>query len=280
MVIPTETLAIGPAMRWLALALSSVFVFAVAVITAGDAVFRRLRQRQMARELAKIKWHKFNGVAVLLLLASCLARSAPITGVTQTWTYDPETHSGTVHIVNVSHKNITALSIGLYITQHDGSTFIASEGYDELMRRSFAPGETKDDVEAIPTSMASAGADLTNPDNVRAEVDAVVYDDGTAEVTNQRAFASIIANRKEQLAAMKKVSEVVSELNDPTAIVAELKRLASIAKANGNDITQIELENAIPRIPKDKADLPAFLTAHEQRVAEIEPHVNIKVVRP
>jgi hypothetical protein len=218
------------------------------------------------------------GITTLMLLCSCMARSAPISGVTQLWTYDPGTHSGTIHIVNVSHKNITALSIGLYITQHDGSTFIASEGYDELMRKPFAPGETKDDVETIPASVPNA--DLTNPSNVRAEVDAVVYEDGTAEVTNQRAFNSIVANRKEQLAAMKKVSAVVSELNDPAAILAELKRLASIAKASGNDITQIELENAIPKIPKDKADLAAFLTAHDQRVAEIESHANIKVVRP
>jgi len=214
----------------------------------------------------------------LLLLSSCLARSAPITGVTQTWTYDPETHRGTVHIVNVSHKNITAYSIGVYITQRGGSAFIASERGQEFSLTPFAPGETKDQVESAGQSMENA--DLTNPDNIHAEVDVVIYEDDTAEVTNQRAFDSIIANRKAKLAAMKKVSEVVSELDDPAAIVAELKRLSSLAMASGDDIGSIEMDNAVTRMPKDKAALPAFLTEHEQRVAGLTAHVNIKVVRP
>jgi hypothetical protein len=73
--IPTESLAIGPAMRWLALALSSVFLFAVAVITAGDAIFRRLQRRALQRSLNKVPWHKLV-VAVLLsfsLLTSQMA---------------------------------------------------------------------------------------------------------------------------------------------------------------------------------------------------------------
>jgi hypothetical protein len=44
MIIPTESLAIGPAMQWLALALSGVCVFAVAVTTVGDAIFKRLQR--------------------------------------------------------------------------------------------------------------------------------------------------------------------------------------------------------------------------------------------
>jgi hypothetical protein len=47
--ISTESLAIGPAMRWVALALCSVFVFAVVAITAGDAIFRRLQRRALER---------------------------------------------------------------------------------------------------------------------------------------------------------------------------------------------------------------------------------------
>jgi hypothetical protein len=68
--IPTESLAVGPAMRWLALALSSAFVFSVFVITAGDAIFRRLQRRALQRSLNKVEWHKL--VAAILLSFSLL----------------------------------------------------------------------------------------------------------------------------------------------------------------------------------------------------------------
>jgi hypothetical protein len=44
----------GPVLRWLALALSGVFLFAVAVITAGDAIFRRLQRAAIKRSLNKV----------------------------------------------------------------------------------------------------------------------------------------------------------------------------------------------------------------------------------
>jgi hypothetical protein len=66
--IPTESLAIGPAMRWLALALSGVFVFAAVVITAGDALFRRLQRKAFQRSLDKVA----KLVAAILLSFSLL----------------------------------------------------------------------------------------------------------------------------------------------------------------------------------------------------------------
>lgn len=60
-----ETLAIGPTLRWLALALGGVFLFAVAVVTAGDAIFKRLQRKAIQRSLSKIKW--------MPLVALCLS---------------------------------------------------------------------------------------------------------------------------------------------------------------------------------------------------------------
>jgi hypothetical protein len=66
--IPTESLAIGSALRWIALALCSVFVFAVVLIIAGDAIFRRLQRRAIERSLNKVEWHKLVGAILLTFL--------------------------------------------------------------------------------------------------------------------------------------------------------------------------------------------------------------------
>ena len=224
------------------------------------------------------------GVVVALLLCSRVSWSATVTGVSQTWTYDPVARSGTVHIVNVSHKVITAYSIGLYVTQRDGSTFIAEEKGQEFSLTPFAPGETKDEVQVAPSQTQMDSADLNNPNNIRAEVDVVVYADDTAEVNNQQAFDNIVENRKATLAALKTIDEVVQQtLNDPTvtdhhaAIVAELDRLSVVAK-NKNDPIGGFLDVHRSEIPQDEAELSGFIKHNEQRIAELEPHTNLKVV--
>jgi hypothetical protein len=224
------------------------------------------------------------GVLTLLLLCGCLAQSAPITGVTQMWMYDAETRKGTVHFENVSHKNIVAYDVGEYITCKDGHVFVASENTHMNMRGVFAPGQTRDQEVNGPTMME--GADLTNPNNIRAEVDVVVYEDDTAEVTNQRAFESILEHRQAEVEATKKINEVVQKvLDDSTvtdqhaAIVTELQRLAVVAKKEEHFALSSLLDVRGSEIPQDKADMPAFIKRNEQRIAEEEPHANLTVVQ-
>ena len=82
----------------------------------------------------------------------------------------------------------------------------------------------------------------------------------------------------------EEVNEVIAQqLADPcvtdhhAAIVAELKRLSAVAKANNDDTTGIALDNAISGT-RGKASLSAFVTVNEQRIAELEPHTNLKAV--
>jgi hypothetical protein len=84
--IPTESLAIGPAMRWLALALSNVFIFAVAVITAGDVLFRRLQRKAIQRSLNKLKWTPLVAVCLsvsLLTSQMAFAQTVPAPKMTR-----------------------------------------------------------------------------------------------------------------------------------------------------------------------------------------------------
>jgi hypothetical protein len=69
-----ETLAIGPALGWVALALAGAFVFAVFLITAGDALYRRFERAQIKRELGKLKCTPLIAVCLSVsLLTSQLA---------------------------------------------------------------------------------------------------------------------------------------------------------------------------------------------------------------
>jgi hypothetical protein len=68
--IPENTLAVGPALRWLGLAMSVLFVLSVLFVYRGGALWRRLRRKALERSLDKIKWHKL--VAAILLSFSLL----------------------------------------------------------------------------------------------------------------------------------------------------------------------------------------------------------------
>ena len=226
------------------------------------------------------------GVVVLLLLCGCLARSAPITGVTQTWTYNAETRKGTVHFVNVSRKNIVSYNIGEYVTYKDGHVFVAGERTEMNMYGEgvFAPGQTHDEEVSGPTMME--GADLTDPNNFRAEVDVVVYEDDTAEVNNQRAFEHMLEIRQAAVEATMTLNQVVQKvLEDPsitdqhTAIVAELQRLAVVAKKEQHHTLGSYLDARVNEIPWNKTELPAFIKQNEQEIAKLEPHANLTVVQ-
>jgi hypothetical protein len=226
------------------------------------------------------------GVVVLLLLCGCLAWSAPITGVTQTWTYNAETHKGTVHIVNVSRKNIVSYSIGEYVTYKDGHVDIAGERSQMNMYGDgvFAPGQTHDEEVNGPTMME--GADLTDPNNFRATVDVVIYEDDTAEVDNQQAFEFMLENLQAAVEAIKTLNQVVQKvLDDPsitdqhTAIVADLQRLAVVAKKEQHHTLGSYLDARVNEIPWNKTELPAFIKRNEQEIAKLEPHANLKVVQ-
>jgi hypothetical protein len=282
--IPENTLAVGPALRWIGLAMLVLFLFSVFLITAGDALFRRLQRRAVQRSLNKVEWHKFMGVAALLLLCSCLARSAPIRGVTQSWKYDAETHKGTLHFENVSHKNIVAFNVGVYVTYKDGHLFVLSESAHDLYRKNevFAPGQTRDEEITGPTEMP--GVDL-NQNTFRAEIDVVIYDDDTAEVNNQQGLEFLLENRQVTVEAAKKTNEVIQKvLDDPTvtdkraAIIAGLQQLSTVAKKQEQFTLSSLLDVRQSEIPQSKAGLLAYIKRNDQKIADLEPHINVKTI--
>jgi hypothetical protein len=66
--IPENTLAVGPALRWIGLALSMLFVLPVLFVYAGGALWRRLQRKAVQRSLDKVA----KLVAAILLSFSLL----------------------------------------------------------------------------------------------------------------------------------------------------------------------------------------------------------------
>jgi hypothetical protein len=230
---------------------------------------------------------KSSGVLVLLLLSSCLAQSAPITGVTQTWSPDATGKSGTLHIVNVSHKLITAYSISVGESQERVTDFLpvmlSVKEYggpfrDTSNSGAFEPGGVFD--EKVP---------LEDP-TVTPVIDLVVYADGTAEVGNQKTFNNVQAMRKGRLLAAQKTTEVIQqkladqELKDPhAAIVAELNSILSVYKKNQSDLATgymaMIIEETISHMPGERTDLADFLKIKTSGIALLQAHSNLSEVR-
>src|SRR5260370_32124868 len=66
--IPENTLAVGPALRWLGLAMSVLFVLSVLFVYGGGALWRRLERRALQRSLNKVEWQKIIPAILLSFL--------------------------------------------------------------------------------------------------------------------------------------------------------------------------------------------------------------------
>jgi hypothetical protein len=150
-------------------------------------------------------------VLVLLLLSSCLARSAPITDVViQAWRYDPQGQTVFVPITNNSQKTITAFNLSLKVTAsgvaseyQTGRDFIGNDLLQEHYRDkevfvpiSILPGATYTERIPVPTDF----------ENISMVLDMVAFSDRTAEADNVPALERLIEQRKAIAASIEKVN--------------------------------------------------------------------------
>ena len=253
---------------------------------------------------------------ILIFIAACTAVSQaqvqnspprPIGAAVQESHYDPVKRTMTFSVVNISHKDITALSLQLRETYADGTEGTHEYTLDFLPSMistielgheikpgggngAFAPGATSNTQE-FPQS--PGGQKLS------ATVDMVAYADGTTDVLNERAFRALVLRRKGDVLAVRKVDELLrTALSDPkvdhpsATVAAQLKGLA-VALQNKNlsaddaedyvgpgFIEAIQDISHAPTTPggrsgKEDGYLLTLIKIHENRISLLLPHTEL-----
>src|SRR5712672_747633 len=189
--------------------------------------------------------------------------------VIESWRYDPAQKAVILHLVNQSHKDVTAFNISILEKYADGSTSYLdgtpSDIHDHQMMEDMLGLLISIQLGMSPGSGKGtfvAGTSRDYPDfvgkdvsGIDAVVDVVAYADGSADVlNNDRAFRNLTAERKGRLLAMEKVTEVIkraladSMVSDPvSAALNELLPFAESLDAKTKNRSPEVAENNVAR---------------------------------
>lgn len=206
--------------------------------------------------------------------------------------YDAERGVTTVHVVNTSHKEISAIDLAFQVTFADGTQSAPDSSF---RGQDFVAGITQGRGGFEPG--AEFDVEFTGQEGpVRATVDVVIYADGTADVLNERLFKSLVADRKGTVRGMRKVDELLNvALNDPSlqhpsaTVIAQLKSLYEVIKAGGSlDEDRagfaMELRAAIREIShrwpdgrseREESYLREYIVRNEEQIALLLPHTEV-----
>lgn len=240
-------------------------------------------------------------LCILVALAPSLRGSSSVGAAVQSSEYDTTTGITTVHIVNTSHKEISALDLSLQVTFPDRSVSRrggSSFGIDFLEgiiqgKGGFEPGAVfSQEIRGLPGPAQAA-------------IDLVVYSDGTADVLNQGAFNEFAADRKARVRALQRVNDLLnsaladSAIQHPSAtVVGQIRSLVAAIKQQehsdagaggyGSELqtTMQNLTNLLgsPRLTEPAFEgnqLRALIKTHQDRISGMLPHTElVKAVRP
>ena len=201
----------------------------------------------------------------------------------------------TVHLLNISDKEVTAFTLSVRQTLPDGKTFTPSAltsdtlgGY-LLNGKGFSPNSTQD-------------VQIDQPDDATLVVDVVIYADGTAQVQDQDRFKEIMDRRKAHFETLEKVDEAIEKvLADPAAehptasVAARLKAELDDAQRKADTSTkaviqgngspeEMELENEIRNLTRfvnrnQEAPLDEMLQRNKTELAKLAPHVHVTEIQ-
>jgi hypothetical protein len=237
-------------------------------------------------------------LAGALLSAAALApgpsASTPMGAEVQGAEYDAARGVTTVHVVNTSHKEISAIDLAFQVTFADGTESAPGSSF---RGQDFVAGITQGRGGFAPG--AELDVEFTGQEGpVRAKVDVVIYADGTADVLNGWVFKSLVVNRKGTVRGMRKVDELLNAaLSDPSlqhpsaTVMAQLKSLYAVIKAGGSlDEDRagfaMELQVAIQdishtwqspdgRSEREDSRLRDYIVRNEEQVALLLPHTEV-----
>ena len=237
--------------------------------------------------------------------------------VIESWRYDPAQKAVILHLVNQSHKDVTAFNISILEKYADGSTSYLdgtpSDIHDHQLMEDMLGLVINTQLGVSPGSgkgTFAAGTGRDYPDlvgkdvsGIDAIVDVVAYADGSADVRdNDRAFRNLTAERKGSLLAMEKVTEVVKRVladpmvSDPvSAALNELLPFAESLEAKTKNRSPEVAENNVARnlqgdiqnlqgmrekkSSTQREALVGYVEYNEKLIALMKPHCELVIAK-
>lgn len=208
----------------------------------------------------------------------------------------------TVHLLNISDKEVTAFNLSVRQTLPDGKTFTPSAHTQDMLGeylvhgKAFSPSSTRD------VQISEPYVQIPKPIETTLVVDVVIYADGTAQVQNQDRFKDIMDERTAGFRTLEKVDDAIEKvLADPSAehptanVVARLKAVLDDDQKNADTANKNviqgngapgegQLESEIRNFTRfanrnQEAPLDEMLQHNKSELAKLAPHVHVTEIQ-
>src|SRR6266481_4826056 len=226
----------------------------------------------------------------------------PNIGVVIQSTQGSSDRTTTVHLLNISDKEVTAFNLSVKQTLPDGKTFTPSAHTQDMLGeylvngKAFSPSSTRD------VQIREPYVQIPKPIDTTLVVDVVIYADGTAQVQNQDRFKDIMDQRTAHFRTLEKVDDAIEKvLADPTtehptaSVAARLKAVLdddrkkadtdskAVIQGNGSP-GEGELESQIRNLTRfinrnQEAPLDETLQHNKSELARLAPHVHVTEIQ-
>lgn len=233
---------------------------------------------------------------VLLVVTPLWPQTSPIQGVSVSSEYDRAKGMVTIHIINFSHKDISAFGIQETTFYTDGTSDTIQSATDYLpgvISRKLAGGSIEPSNGALAAgaekTLEAAISKTKSLDKFVALPTFLVYTDGSSEVANRQEFNALMARRKGQALALQRANDLINktiDANDPhpvATVVSKLKELQSVPTntsqdkdnpetwvSHGYNLVVTELSRLSPSSQQQQvADLHKIVQHQEARASEM-----------
>ena len=249
----------------------------------------------------KVRFPLFVSVLVLFLPTINAQSQPPKMGVVVQSTEDNPAIT-TVHLLNISGKEVTAFNLSVQQTLPDGKTFKPSAHTEDMLGRYLVNGKAFSPNSTFDVQIGKILVQIPKPVDETLVVDVVIYADGTAQVQNQDRFKDIMDQRTASFQTLERVDDAIEKvLADPAAehptasVVARLKAVLdddqkkadtdnkTVIQGNGSP-GEVQLEREIRNFTRlvnrnQEAPLDEMHRHNKSELAKLAPHVHVTEIQ-
>jgi hypothetical protein len=250
----------------------------------------------------KVKFPLFLLVLVVFLSTMQAQNSSNMGVVVQSTDDNSDKSTTTVHLHNISNKEVTAFNLSVQQTLPDGKTFTPSAHTEDMLGAYLFKGKGFSPNSTFDVQISKTLVQIPKPVDEKLVVDVVIYADGTAQVQNQDRFKDIMDQRTAHFRTLEKVDDTIEKvLADPTAehptatVAAQLKAVLdddqkkadtdskAVIQGNGSP-GEGQLESQIRNLTRfinrnQEAPLDEMLQHNKSDLARLAPHVHVTEIQ-